>query len=269
MIKYLLISSLVLVSACSTSIPKPEPIETSPVVVQLPVIEEKPKEKAVSVFQLCDNCSNPEELKAYFDSINYDKVAKSNFLILKNINKGLFSSKNTKVRKDVFFKSIYPLAYKVNKEIEAERKDLLNGKNLDKLKKKYRSDDVADLKARINTIPTTIILAQAAIESAYGTSRFAEEGNALFGQWTTDPKGMTPREKPDSKWKVARFNTPLDSTRAYALNINTHHTYKEFRRLRSAGKDPMDGLGKYSQKGDEYMKILNSIIKNNDLNIYK
>lgn len=252
---------LALVTACSSTTKVTEPI----IVVKETVIIE---ETTTPSFKNCDNCSNPQELRTYFNSINYDKLPKTDKLILQKINKGLFKTNDVNLKKDVFFKSIYPLAYQVNKEIEKEKKDLEKGKNLEALKKKYKSNDIADLKVRINTIPIPMIMAQAAIESAYGTSRFAEEGNALFGQWTTDPNGMTPREKPNSKWKVARYNTPLDSTRGYALNVNTNGTYRKLRKLRAEGKDPIDGLDKYSQKGAEYINIVNSVIKNNNLDKY-
>ena len=254
-----MLAGLILMSACSSN---DNYLEQN---AEMATNTVKPR----SALPLCTNCSNPKELKTYFDSINYIKMSKSDKLIIRDINEGLFQADDRDLKKEVFFKSTYPLAYQVNKEIKLEKRDLAKNRNIAQLMKKYKVDNVADLKVRLGTIPVSIIMAQAAIESAYGTSRFAEEGNALFGQWTTNPNGMTPREKPDSKWKVARFATPLDSARSYALNINTNSTYREFRKLRSEGKDPIDGLGKYSQKGDEYMKILSSIIDNNNLINYK
>ncbi|MCT4574864.1 MAG: glucosaminidase, partial [Alphaproteobacteria bacterium] len=84
-----------------------------------------------------------------------------------------------------------------------------------------------------------------------------------------DKNGMTPKEKPNSVWKVARFDTPLDSARAYAFNLNTNRSYDKFRKLRAQGKDPIYGLAKYSQKGEEYINIVSSVIKVNNLNKYK
>ncbi|MCV6599554.1 MAG: glucosaminidase domain-containing protein [Alphaproteobacteria bacterium] len=210
-----------------------------------------------------------KDLQKLFNSSDYDIDAKTSNLIISNISKDLFKTKDVKLKKDMFFKTIYPIAYQINKEIEQERYDLDHNKNLVQLMMKYKVKNIEDLRLRLNTIPIPMLLAQAAIESAYGTSRFAEEGNALFGQWTRDKNGMTPKEKPNSIWKVARFDTPLDSARAYAFNMNTNRSYAKFRELRNQGKDPIFGLAKYSQKGEEYINIVNSVIKVNNLNKYK
>ncbi|MCT4575585.1 MAG: glucosaminidase domain-containing protein [Alphaproteobacteria bacterium] len=210
-----------------------------------------------------------KDLQKLFNSSDYDIDAKTSNLIISNISKDLFKTKDIKLKKDIFFKTIYPIAYQINKEIEQERYNLDHNKNLVQLMMKYKVKNIEDLRLRLNTIPIPMLLAQAAIESAYGTSRFAEEGNALFGQWTRDKNGMTPKGKPNSLWKVARFDTPLDSARAYAFNMNTNRSYAKFRELRNQGKDPIFGLAKYSQKGEEYINIVNSVIKVNNLNKYK
>lgn len=225
--------------------------------------------KTPSVFANCADCYNANNLKQYFNSINYNQKSQTEDLIIKQVIKDLFSSKDTRLKKEVFFQSMYPIAHQVNQEIEVEKRDIANGKNIDILMKKYKVDNLTDLKIRVDTIPAPILLAQAAIESAYGTSRFAYEGNALFGQWTTNKNGMSPKERPDSKWKVAKFDTPLDSARSYALNMNTNRTYIKFRKLRSQGLDPVYGLEKYSQKGMEYVNIVNSVIKSNNLEQYR
>jgi Bax protein len=263
---YIIATTLLLSSCSTTKLIVVESVEQS-----IDKTETKQLKESITIktFDNCNKCSNPLELKAYFNSINYMKEAKNGSLILNTINPGLFKTQDVKLKKDMFFKSIYPIAYQANKEIKIERQDLILEKNIDQLMTKYKVDNIADLKIRLNVLPIPMIMAQAAIESAYGTSRFAEEGNALFGQWTTDPSGMTPREKPDSKWKVARFETPLDSARAYAINVNTHRTYIKLRGLRSKGLDPINGLDKYSQKGTEYIDIINSVIKSNNLNKYK
>jgi Bax protein len=210
-----------------------------------------------------------KDLQKLFNSSDYDIDAKTSNLIISNISKDLFKTKDIKLKKDIFFKTIYPIAYQINKEIEQERYNLDHNKNLVQLMMKYKVKNIEDLRLRLNTIPIPMLLAQAAIESASGTSRFAEEGNALFGQWTRDKNGMTPKGKPNSLWKVARFDTPLDSARAYAFNMNTNRSYAKFRELRNQGKDPIFGLAKYSQKGEEYINIVNSVIKVNNLNKYK
>ena len=263
-----LIATTLLLSACSTT----KEIVVEPVdkpKLKIEKSEEILEEVKIQTFNNCNECSTPLELMEFFDSIDYETASKDGTLILSQITKNLFVTKDIQLKKEAFFKSIYPLAYQVNKEIKAERLDLDQGKHITKLMKKYKVNSVADLKIRLNTIPIPIIMAQAAIESAYGTSRFAKEGNALFGQWTRDPNGITPREKPDSKWKVAKFNTPLDSTRAYALNINSNKSYFKLRIMRSKGKDPVYGLDKYSQKGKEYIGLVQSVIRINNLEQYK
>lgn len=264
---------IIILSACSSlkhhdNKQKETVHETEIVVPKTLQIKEKPTPNKISVLKGCSNCYNVNNMKHYFDSINYARLSKTKNLIINKISKNLFQSEDINLKKEVFFKSIYPLVYQVNKEIKAEQKDIAKYKNLVPIMQKYGVKNIADLKARVNTIPASIFLAQAAIESAYGTSRFAEEGNALFGQWTTDPNGITPREKTNSIWKVARFDTPLDSARAYALNINTHNSYKGFRELRSRGLNPVNGLYKYSQKGTDYIDLVNSVIKSNNLNKY-
>ena len=87
---------------------------------------------------------------------------------------------------------------------------------------------------RMDIIPVSIALAQAANESGWGTSRFALEGNALFGQWTWSKKGILPKNKdPDQNHKILQFQILKASVRAYKNNLNTHNAYKEFREVRA------------------------------------
>ena len=127
----------------------------------------------------------------------------------------------------------------------------------------------------MDIIPTSIALAQAAKESGWGTSRFALEGNALFGQWTWSGEGLKPKDSEKNEGhKVMKFNVLQASVRAYQRNINTHSTYKEFRKeramLRDKGK-PLDSLilskhlNKYAETGEKYVEVLRQIIKQNNL----
>ena len=157
---------------------------------------------------------------------------------------------------------------------------------LRKLALKYRvigkSDDpltpkkIEELVRRVDIVPPSLILAQGAVESAWGTSRFAVEGNALFGQWSFSKHAMRPKEqrKQLGDYGLARFKTPLDSIRAYLLNLNTHPAYKAFRALRAkmrAEGKPLDGytlaatLTPYSERGEAYVEELRSIIRANHL----
>ena len=127
----------------------------------------------------------------------------------------------------------------------------------------------------MDTIPTSIALAQAAKESGWGTSRFALEGNALFGQWTWNGEGIAPLEIEDGKkHKILKFPLLRASVKAYITNLNTHRSYKDFRKKRSElrklnkktlGKELINELDNYAETGKEYTKVLLQIIEQNDL----
>ena len=156
---------------------------------------------------------------------------------------------------------------------------------LGKLAEKYRLQDtanqielIAELLERVDRIPPSLALGQAAYESGYGTSRFAREGNALFGQWTYSGGGMKPKEHRASKgnYGVASYRWPFDSVKSYMVNLNTHNAYQPLRDKRSAlsrqGKEPTglelaETLENYSEKGLEYVKTLKEIIRVNNLSI--
>ena len=131
---------------------------------------------------------------------------------------------------------------------------------------------------KLDIIPAGLALGQAAYESGYGTSRFAAEGNALFGQWTFGGEGLTPQQqrKELGDHRIASFEWPFDSVRGYFLNINSHPAYEPFRKLRAkrrANGLPLtsdalaDGLISYSERGQEYVDTLKSIIRVNKLDI--
>ncbi len=132
---------------------------------------------------------------------------------------------------------------------------------------------------RVDAVPAGLALGQAAYESGYGTSRFATEGNSLFGQWTYKGDGIKPREQRTSSkgdHRIKAFEWPFDSVRAYFLNLMTHRAYEDFRRLRAelraAGKplDSMtlaDGLLSYSERGQEYVDSLKGIMRVNRLTL--
>ncbi len=131
---------------------------------------------------------------------------------------------------------------------------------------------------KLDIIPAGLALGQAAYESGYGTSRFAVEGNALFGQWTFGGKGLVPQQQRKSlgDHRIAAFDWPFDSVRGYFINLMSHPAYDDFRRLRAqlraAGK-PLtsmalaDGLIKYSERGQEYVDTLKGIMRVNGLAI--
>lgn len=129
---------------------------------------------------------------------------------------------------------------------------------------------------RVDVIPTSLVLAQAANESAWGTSRFALEGNNLFGQWCyVEGCGIVPERRiRGATHEVKRFDSIADAIEAYFLNINSHHLYKDFRDMRARMRrqqrdlDPMElayGLGHYSERGDHYVDEVQAIIEKNSL----
>ena len=143
------------------------------------------------------------------------------------------------------------------------------------LEYKVKKGNVQELKTRMDIIPSSIALAQAAKESGWGTSRFALEGNAIFGQWTWNGRGIEPLLKDKSKnHKILRFPILRASVKAYKNNLNTHKSYIKFRekrkKLRDANKkinglELTKTLDNYAQTGSEYTKILAQIIVQNRL----
>jgi Bax protein len=195
---------------------------------------------------------------------------------------------NSKKRKEFFIQIILPLIIEENNNIKIDRNTLFtiinksNNSNSEKqwLEKKYKqygvkSGDLSSLKIRMDEIPVSLAIAQAAKETGWGTSRFALEGNALFGQWTWSGEGLRPKEaKEGENHKVMKFNILQASVRAYQRNINTHSTYKDFRKARAKLRDnnkPLDSielskyLNKYAETGNQYVEVLQKIIIQNKL----
>ena len=121
----------------------------------------------------------------------------------------------------------------------------------------------------MDEIPVSLAIAQAAKETGWGTSRFAQEGNALFGQWTWSGEGLKPKDAENEGHKVMKFNVLQASVRAYQRNLNTHSTYKPFRearaKLRDLGK-PLDSLylseflNEYAETGNQYVDVLKKLL---------
>ena len=195
---------------------------------------------------------------------------------------------NTKKRKEFFIQIVLPLIIKENNYIKLDRKTLFNiiNKNnnttseINWLEKKYKqygvkSKDLSTLKIRMDEIPVSLAIAQAAKETGWGTSRFAQEGNALFGQWTWSGEGLRPKDAEENEGhKVMKFNVLQASVRAYQRNLNTHSSYKEFRKARAEFRDlnkPLDSielskyLNKYAETGNQYVEVLQKIIMQNKL----
>ncbi|BFM09054.1 glucosaminidase domain-containing protein [Halioxenophilus aromaticivorans] len=145
---------------------------------------------------------------------------------------------------------------------------------LEQLQQTFESQEVSDLLAKVDTIPASLVLAQAATESGWGSSRFAREGNNYFGQWCYQVGcGIKPAQRATGKsHEVKRFNSVTSSVRAYFNNLNTNPAYQQLRQLRQQTRDSGQrltgvlmaaGLAKYSEKGDDYIDYLRSMINSN------
>ena len=195
---------------------------------------------------------------------------------------------NINKRKNLFIRIILPLIIKENNNIRSDRNKLFSILNksrntraqkkwLDKKFKQYGviNKDLSTLKIRMDEVPVSMAIAQAAKETGWGTSRFAQEGNALFGQWTWSGEGIKPSNADNnSTHKVMKFRVLQASVKAYQRNLNTHLTYKDFRSARAELRDEnkkldslilTEYLDKYAETGKEYVKILQKIIKQNNL----
>ena len=227
-----------------------------------------------------------EDTDYKLDDIRKNKLVKP--VALDSFPREIKMIENTQKRKEFFIQIVLPLILQENNNIKLDRKRLFsiinksNNSNLEKkwLNKKYKqygipSKDLLTLKVRMDEVPVSLALAQAAKETGWGTSRFAQEGNALFGQWTWSGEGLKPKEADEHEGhKVMKFNVLQASVRAYQRNLNTHKTYSEFRlaraKLRDEGK-PLDSiilseyLNKYAETGEEYVKVLQKIINQNNL----
>ena len=232
-------------------------------------------------------------IEELFKSTNYNLKDVRKSKLVKPISLTLLPNEiknieNTKKRKELFIQIVLPLIIKENNNIRLDRKKLFSILNKSKntkiqkiwLNSKFKqygvvNKDLSTLKIRMDEVPNSMAIAQAAKETGWGTSRFAQEGNALFGQWTWSGEGIKPLAADDnSTHKVMKFKILQASVRAYQRNLNTHSSYKDFRsnraQLRDEGKklDSMiltKYLDKYAETGKEYVRVLQQIIKQNNL----
>jgi len=202
-------------------------------------------------------------------------------------------------KKQIFFLSLLPMVLMINEEISQERATLLSiFERLDageaptpadelvtkELSEKYqvRKDPLKNTKARetlltrVDILPPSMVLAQAANESAYGTSRFARLANNLFGEWTFIPgTGLVPQDRPKGEsYEVRRFKTVYDSLQSYMTNLNTHWAYKKLRQKRALMRTeglPLQGIALaeelvlYSIRREAYVEDIQAIIRKNRL----
>jgi len=232
-----------------------------------------------------------------FEDLDYDlsKVRKSKKVkpfYISLLPKDISLIEDAKERKELFIKIVLPLILSENDKIKKDRKKLfkiLAKKSNSKQERnwlkwqfkeyKIKNSDIPELKIRMDIIPVSLAIAQAAIESGWGTSRFALEGNALYGQWTWSDNGLKPLENDgDSNHKVMRFKILTASIKAYKKNLNTHSGYIKFREARAnlrnrnekvTGLKLTQYLDKYSAQGKRYTEKLEVTIKKNSLSDFE
>ncbi len=209
---------------------------------------------------------------------------------------------NTKEKKAAFFGYLLPKVQAVNAEILNDRKRLLKIRDqlsdsdsagflddrfLKKTARYYSFKDIPEkvdqafaimVLKRVDVISPSLVLAQAANESGWGTSRFARQGNNLFGMHATDGSGMVPKRRGKGQtFTVAAYNTPQDSLDAYIHNLNTKGSYRQLRQIRAtlrsrnqkiSGYALANGLMNYSERGSAYINELQSMIRSNKLSQY-
>ncbi len=210
------------------------------------------------------------------------------------------------LKKKIFFNTLLPAALVANKEVEQEREFLLSilGKLegmprflestettsvlssdswqedltpaeiefLSYLTDKYRTMDTERLLRRVQPVPVSLMLAQAALESSWGGSRFARLGNNIFGMYTWGDEGIVPAGREDGKSHRLRvYDSLVDSMRSYVLTLNRLQAYEQLRTLREQTRNPLtlaEGLEFYSERGQEYIADVQQMISYNSLQRY-
>ncbi len=232
-------------------------------------------------------------LDRLFDGLGYapwrrGRAGRVPALLLRTLPRGFDQDGDAALRKQRFIRLLLPLVLRVNRTLERQRAmmETLAGRSrrgeslsfreaswLEALATLYRTapGDWRRLRRRIAPIPPSLAIAQAAAESGWGSSRFAREGNALFGQWKFTPgRGLTPaRRDQDQTHSIAAFNRLIESVWSYARNLNTHAAYRDWRGLRADGTLGSElltaGLESYSQQGAAYVALIRRIIAENGL----
>ena len=199
-------------------------------------------------------------------------------------------------RKRLFINTLIPIIYSENLQILNDRKKILDwwresdGENFSRdfwpqwlfeLSEKYGSSDsnLGNLLVRVDIIPISLALAQSAIESGWGTSRYSREGNAVFGQYTFDEsKGLKPKDRNENdEFFIKKFSNLSESVRSYLKNINTHLAYADFReerkKLRMSGENLsgyklVNFLKDYSERRESYIRDVKEIMNSNNFQKY-
>ena len=217
-------------------------------------------------------------------------------LFLVTMPENYFEIETISERKREFLRILLPLVLLANEEIRAERQHLLEilalretGRELpasaegwlNALMVKYEVNrgDIEDLLHRVDVVSPAVTLSQAIEETGWGRSRFIKQGNAIFGERTwSRGAGIVPAERPEGRrYEVRQFGSLLESVQAYALNLNTHPAYTEFRALRAelrvAGlhrpAELAETLLAYSERGVDYIRAIRQVIRDNQLHQFE
>ena len=256
------------------------------------------------IFLACENMDDTNTISAAkVPSDNYEQITFDEDYSIDEMSRKLqlpdfkkYEDANT--RKEKFFSFMRPILKAENKRVTAQRnfvkkcfvahkmgwdvsQEQIN--RLEEIAREYKLRDAdfqseetyTKLLMRVDKVPVSLALIQAANESAWGTSYFAREGNNMFGQWCfTEGCGLVPRNRAEgAKHEVAAYPSVAHSVRAYIRNLNSHAAYTYFRNLRyelRQKNEPLKGdylaigLQKYSSKGMEYVNVIRSMIRSND-----
>ncbi len=273
-----------------------------PAAPQRPQVQKSQAKASPATSPLVIYPDSHDELRRIFALNNYDLDTLDSGvpkLIVNTLPADLDRVNQTSEKKRIFFLTLLPMVLMANEEIQAERDQLhavfssfdegrlpsageLERLNVIQRKYKVKGDPLIDcgarekLLARVDILPPSLVLAQAANESAWGTSRFAQVANNIFGEWTFTPgAGIVPENRPEGEiYEVRRFPTIYDSLKSYMRNLNTNRAYAPLRELRAEmrrqerpllGTDLARGLIAYSTRREEYVAEIAAMIRHNKL----
>ena len=244
-----------------------------------------------------DYISRANEMLEIFKKYNFSvdrflKDESANLIIFSSLPDDFMEIQPVNERKKLFINTLLPIIYAENLKILEDRKKILDwwsesqGENFSRdfwpawlfeLSEKYDAADsnLGNLLIKVDVIPISMALSQAAIESGWGTSRYLREGNAVYGQYTFEKnKGIEPAKRDSSqKFFIRKFENLSESTKSYFKNINTHLAYEGLREERKklrmngevlSGLKLADFLTSYSERKQEYVKDVKKIIESNN-----
>jgi Bax protein len=261
------------------------------------IVQDKEIVKNSSKYGTVDYISQAREMIDIFKKYDFTidsfiKDQSANLIIFSSLPKDFMDINSVSERKNLFINTLLPIAFIENLKILDDRKRILdwwsqsNGETYQREfwpswlynvsdKYDYEGSNIGELLMRVDIVPLSLALAQAAIESGWGTSRYLREGNALYGQYTFDKSlGLKPQDRGKGKdFYVRKFINLSDSTRSYLKNINTHNAYVKFRQERGTLRmngDTLTGLSlsrfldNYSERRSAYVADIKTIIETNN-----